>query len=170
LSSLATVGLAVFILIMFVGIYLSLFGLPGTVIIFLDVLTYAIMTGFDRIGFKILLFLLAFSIIAEMIDFLMGMAGAHRLMPSKKLFLASAVGAFTGSFILTPFLWGLGTFGGFYLGCFAGILIIELLRQSKLQASFQASARAIFIMIGGKMVKGCITLIMVIISLSNIYS
>jgi uncharacterized protein len=164
------VGFAGFILVLFIGIYLSLFGLPGTVLIFADVFAYAALTGFDRIGFKVIFFLLVFSVIGEMIDFLLGMTGAMRLTPSKKLFWASMVGALAGTFILTPVLWGLGTFGGFFLGCFAGILIMEFIRQSKLQAPFKASNRAIFAMIGGKMVKGFIALTMIAFSLSNIYS
>lgn len=170
MSTFAAVGFTVFILILFVGIYLSLFGLPGTVIIFIDVLAYAVMTGFDRIGFKVILFLLFFSIIAEMIDFLLDIAGALRPLPSKKLFWGSAIGAITGILILTPVLRGLGTFGGFFLGCFAGILIMEFIRQSKLQTPFKASSRAIFALIGGKMVKGFISLVMIAFSLSNIYS
>lgn len=170
MSTLAAVGFAVFILILFIGIYLSLFGLPGTVIIFIDVLAYAAITGFDRIGFKIILFLLVFSIMAEMIDFLLGMAGALMPLPSKKLLGASAIGAIAGTFILTPVLRGLGIFGGFFLGCFAGILIMEFIRQSKLQTPFKASNRAIFAMIGGKMAKGFIALTMIALSLSNIYS
>ena len=168
--TLAAVGFAVFILILFSGIYLSLFGLPGTVIIFIDVLAYAAIAGFDRIGVKIILFLLVFSIIAEMIDFLLGMAGALRPLPSKKMLVASAIGAIAGTVILTPVLRGLGTFGGFCLGCFAGILIMEFIRQSKLQSPFKASNRAIYAMIGGKMAKGFIALTMIALSLSNIYS
>lgn len=170
MSSLATIGLAIFILIMFIGIYLSLFGLPGTVIIFIDVLVYAMLTGFSRLGLKIILFLLVFSIIAEVIDFLLGMAGVLRPIPSKNTFWISAIGAIAGSFILTPLLWGLGTFGGFFLGCFTGILIAEFIRQSKLQTPFKASNLAIFAMMGGKMVKGFISLAMIAVSLSNIYS
>lgn len=170
MSTFAAGGFAVFILVLFIGIYLSLFGLPGTVIIFIDVLAYAAITGFDRIGVKIILFLLVFSIIGEMIDFLLGMAGALRPLPSKKLLGASAIGAIAGTVILTPVLRGLGTFGGFCLGCFAGILIMELIRQSKLQTPFKAPNRAIFAMIGGKMAKGFIALTMIALSLSNIYS
>lgn len=170
MSPFAAVGFAVFILILFIGIYLSLFGLPGTVIIFLDVLVYAVATGFDRIGFTIILLLLFFSLIAEMLEFLMGMKGALQPRPSKKLFWGSAIGSIVGTCILTPFLLGLGTFGGFFLGCFAGILIVEFNRQTKLQSPFKASGRAVFAMIGGKMAKGLITLTMIAFSLSNIYS
>jgi uncharacterized protein len=170
LSAFAGVGFTVFILILFIGIYLSVLGLPGTVIIFVDILTYAAVTGFDQIGFKIILFLLVFSLIAEALDFLMGVAGALRPAPSKKMFLVSAAVGLAGSFILTPFFWALGTFGGFFLGCFAGMITMESLRQSKLQSPFKASNRAVFTMLGGKMIKGFITLAMIAVSLSHIYS
>jgi uncharacterized protein YqgC (DUF456 family) len=64
----------------------------------------------------------------------------------------------------------LGILGGFFLGCFAGILLVEFIRQSKLQAPFKASNRAILVMIGGKMIKGCISLAMIALSLANVYS
>lgn len=170
MSTLAAVGFAVFILILFIGIYLSLFGLPGAAIVFIDVLGYAVCTGFDRIGWKIILLLLFLSMVAETFDFLMGMTGALKPMPSKKLFWGSAIGAMAGAFILTPVFLGLGAFAGFFLGCLAGILVVEFIRQAKLQSPFKASGRAILAMIGGKMAKGLIILIMIAFSLSNIYS
>ena len=170
MSALATVGLSVFILILFAGIYLSLFGLPGTAIIFLDVFLYALLSGFERIGFKIIFILLVLSIIAEVIDFLLDASGALVPVASRKSFIVSAVGAIAGAIILTPFLWAPGTFSGFFFGCFTGMLIIEFMRQSKLQTPFKATNRAIFTMIGGKIVKGFIALAMIAVSLSNIYS
>ena len=169
MSFFAVAGFTVFILILFAGIFLNLFGLPGTVVIFFDVLFYAILTGFDHVGLKIILFLLISAIIAETIDFLV-MAGGYQPMTSKKSFGAAAVGATAGAFFLTPFLWGPGTWGGFFLGGLAGTLTIEFIRQSKLKAPFRTPSRAIFAMIGGKMVKGLIALFMIAFSLSNIYS
>jgi uncharacterized protein YqgC (DUF456 family) len=75
-----------------------------------------------------------------------------------------------GAFFFTPFFGGPGTWGGFFLGGLAGILTIEFIRQSKLKAPFRTPSRAIFAMIGGKMVKGLIALFMIAFSLSNIYS
>ena len=72
--------------------------------------------------------------------------------------------------MLTPFFGGPGIWGGFFLGGLAGILTIEFIRQSKLKAPFRTPNRAIFAMIGGKMVKGFIALFMIAFSLSNIYS
>ena len=170
MSFFAAAGLAIFILILFVGIFLNLFSLPGTVVIFFDVLFYAIFTGFDRIGWKILLFLFIAAIIAETIDFLLDMYGGLKPIDARKSFRASAIGAITGAVILTPLFWGPGTWTGFFLGGLTGILIAEFLRQSKLKAPFRATNRAVFAMAGRKFVKGVIALFMVALSLSNIYS
>ena len=169
MSFFAVAGFTVFILILFAGIFLNFFGLPGTVVIFFDVLFYAIFTGFDHVGLKIILFLLISAIIAETIDFFV-MTGMYQPMISTKSFVAAIIGAVIGAFLLTPFFWGPGTWGGFFLGGLAGILTIEFIRQSKLKAPFRTPGRAIFAMIGGKMVKGLIALFMIAFSLSNIYS
>ena len=169
MSFFATAGFTVFILILFLGIYLTLFGLPGTIVIFFDVLFYIIFTGFDHVGLKIILFLLLSTIIAETFDFLV-MAGRYQPMTSKKSFGAAAIGAVIGAFLLTPFFWGPGTWGGFFLGGLAGVLTIEFIHQSKLKAPFRTPGSAILAMIGGKMVKGLIALFMIAFSLSNIYS
>jgi uncharacterized protein YqgC (DUF456 family) len=143
--------------------------LPGTIVIFFDVLLYAIFTGFDPVGLKIILFLLISTVIAETIDFFV-MTGMYQPMISTKSFVAAIIGAVIGAFLLTPFFWGPGTWGGFFLGGLAGVLTIEFIRQSKLKAPFRTPGRAIIAMIGGKMLKGLIALFMIAFSLSNIYS
>ncbi len=170
MSLLATAGLAIFILILFAGIYINLFGLPGTVVIFFDVLFYAIFTGFNQVGWKIILFLFLSAIVAETIDFLLDMYGDLKPLDAKKSLRASAIGAITGTIILTPLFWGPGIWVGFFLGGFTGIITTEFLRQSKLKTPFRATRRAIFSMIGRKLLKGFITLFMIAVSLSNIYS
>ena len=169
MSAFAAAGFTVFILILFVGIFLNLFGLPGTIVIFFDVLLYAIFTGFDPVGLKIILFLLISTVIAETIDFFV-MTGRYQPMISTKSFVAAVIGAVIGAFLLTPFFGGPGIWGGFFLGGLAGVLTIEFIHQSKLKAPFRTPGRAIFAMIGGKMVKGFIALFMIAFSLSNIYS
>jgi uncharacterized protein YqgC (DUF456 family) len=166
----ASVAFTAFILILFAGIYLTLFDLLGTVIIFIDVLLYALFTGFDRVSGKIILFLLLVSIIAETIDFFLVMTGAHQPAVTKRVFWTSAISAIVGAFILTPFFWGPGTWVGFFLGGFAGIITLEVARQSKLKSPYRASNLAIIAMAGRKIVKGFVALFMVALSLSNIYS
>ncbi|MCX5848274.1 MAG: DUF456 family protein [Deltaproteobacteria bacterium] len=169
MSAFAGAGLVIFILILFAGIFLNLFGLPGTVVIFFDVLFYAIFTGFDHIGLKIILFLLLSAIIAETIDFFLVMSGTQPVV-SKMSFGAAASGAIGGAFLLAPFFWGPGIWVGFFLGGLAGILIMEILRQYKLKAPYRTLNRVIFTIIGKNAVKGFISLCMIAFSLSNIYS
>ena len=169
MSFFAAAGFTVFILILFAGIFLNFFGLPGTVVIFFDVLFYIIFTGFDHVGSKIILFLLISTIIAETIDFLI-MAGRYQPMTSKKSFGATAIEAVIGAFLLTPFFGGPGIWVGFFGGGLAGVLTVEFIHQSELKAPFRTPGRAIIAMIGGKMVKGLIALFMIAFSLSNIYS
>ena len=171
MSFFAEAGFTIFILILFAGIFLNLFGLPGTVVIFFDVLFYSIFTGFDRVGLKIILFLLISAITAETIDFFIVTGETSQPPVSKKSFAAVVLGgAFIGTFLLTPFLGGPGIWIGFFSGGFAGILTIEVIRQSKLKAPHRALNRAIVAMAGKKIIKGFITLCMIAFSLSNIYS
>jgi hypothetical protein len=170
LSFFAEAGFIIFIFILFAGIFLNLFGLPGTVVIFFDVLFYSIFTGFDRVGLKIILLLLISAIAAEAIDFFIVTGETPQPLVSKKSFAAVVLGAFIGTFLLTPFFGGPGIWIGFFSGGFAGILTIEVIRQSKLKAPHRALNRAIVTMAGKKMIKGFITLCMIAFSLSNIYS
>jgi hypothetical protein len=166
----ASIAFSVFILILFAGIYLTLFDLLGTVIIFLDVLAYALFTGFDRVSGQLILFLFLIAIIVESIDFFLVMKGTHQPATTKKTLGMSAIGAVAGASILTPFFWGPGIWAGFFLGGITVILILEITRQNKLRAPYRVSNRAIFAMAGRKMFKGLAALFMVILSLSNIYS
>ncbi|MGA3281676.1 MAG: DUF456 family protein [Smithella sp.] len=169
MSFFAEAGFTIFILILFAGIFLNLYGLPGTVVIFFDVLFYSIFTGFDRVGLKIILFLLICAITAETIDFFIVIGETAQPLVSKESFAAVVSGALIGTFLLTPFLGGPGIWIGFFSGGFAGILTIEVIRQSKLKAPHRALNRAIVTMAGKKIIKGFITLCMIAFSLSNIY-
>jgi len=172
LSFFAAAGFTIFILILFSGIFLNLYGLPGTVVIFFDVLLYALFTGFENVGIKILLFLFFSAAIAETIEFFWVVSETPQQLPaSQKLSVkASILGAITGAFLLTPFFWGPGTWAGFFLGGLAGVLIAEIIRQYQLKAPNRTLNSVIFNIVGKNMVKGFISLCMIAFSLSNIYS
>ena len=171
MSFFASAGFTIFILILFAGIFLNLFGLPGTAVIFFDVLFYAVFTGFNQIGLKIILFLFISAVIAETIEFFWIISETPQQVVSQKKFLkAAAVGAFAGAFLLTPFLGGPGAWIGFFSGSLAGVLITEIIRQFRLKAPYRTLNRVIFTIIGKNAVKGFISLCMIAFSLSNIYS
>lgn len=171
MSFFATAGFTIFIIILFAGILLNLFELPGTVVIFFDVLIYSILTGFEQVGWKIILFLLFSAVIAETIEFFWTMSETPLQSGSQKKSLKSAVtGSLAGVLLLTPFMGGPGIWIGFLSGGLAGILIMEMIRQSKLKAPYRTLNRVIFNVVGKNVVKGFISLGMIAFSLSNIYS
>ena len=79
MTPLEIAGMAFFILVMFTGVFSIVFGMPGTIIILIDAILYAMFSGFEKIGIKIILILLVISLIAETLDFALGMAGSVRL-------------------------------------------------------------------------------------------
>jgi hypothetical protein len=170
LTPLEVGGLTLFILVLLFGAFSILFGFPGTVIIFIDALIYSVITGFEKIGIKILLTLLILSVLAEVADFAVGMAGAVKFGVSRKGFWAFTIGGFIGALLMTPFFLGLGLLVGTFLGGVIAILTVELMARNKLKPTLRAAYGAILGRVAGICVKGFFALIMVIITLTSIYS
>ena len=170
MTPLETAGLTVFILVLFMGIFSIVFGIPGTAVILVDVILYALITGFERIGIKIILVLLVISIIAEAIDFSLGMAGAARFGISRRAIWISAISGFVGALVMTPLFLGLGTVAGIFLGGFTGLLAIEMIHQAKLKPALRVGHVAILGRVAGTLIKGFCALAMIVITMSNIYS
>ncbi|MBN1382867.1 MAG: DUF456 domain-containing protein [Deltaproteobacteria bacterium] len=170
MSPLEIAGLTIFILVLLLGIFSIIFGFPGTVIIFIDVLIYAIITGFTKIGLKILIILAVLMIIAEVIEFFLGVAGAAKFGASNKGIWASIIGSIIGAMIMTPYLMGLGMIIGAFIGGFFGVLVVELIRQQGMRPAFRAGYGAFLGRVAGIFVKGILSIVMIVITLMNIYS
>jgi uncharacterized protein YqgC (DUF456 family) len=170
LSPLATAGLTLFILLLFVGIFITVFGFPGTFVILTDVIIYSWITGFEQIGFTIIIILAVITLAAEAIDFYLGMKGAKKYTPSRTAVVASIIGSIVGVIVMTPMLLGLGALIGIFLGGFSGILIAELMEERKLKPAFRASYGALSGRIAGVMSKGLCAIVMTVIAMSKIYS
>ena len=170
MTPLEIAGLTVFIIVLFIGIFSIIFGIPGTAIILIDVILYALITGFERVTIKIVLLLLVMCILAEGIDFSLGIAGAARFGISKRVIWISTISGFIGALALTPLFFGLGTVAGSFLGGFAGVLAVELIEQSKLKPASRTDYRAILGRVAGTLLKGSLALAMVVITMSNVYS
>ena len=163
-------GLTIFILVMLIGFFSILLGLPGTLVILFDVLVYAIVTGFDKIGFGILLALVAFSALAESLEFLFGITWARRYGTSKRGVAASVVGGIIGAVLLTPVFLGLGALIGSFIGAILGAFTVEILTQQELKPAARAGFGALMGRLAGLFAKGLCGLAMVIITLLAIYS
>jgi len=163
-------GLTIFILVMLIGFFAILLGLPGTLVILFDVLVYALVTGFDRIGLGTLLALVAISALAESLEFLFGITWARRYGTSKRGIAASIVGGIIGAVVLTPLFLGLGALIGSFLGALAGAFAVEILSQRELKPAARAGFGALMGRLAGLFAKGLCGLAMVIITLLAIYS
>jgi len=170
LTPLEIAGLTIFIVILFFGLFITIFGMPGTAIILIDVILYAAITGFERIGLKIILVLLLISLIAEILDFALGIAGAAKFGSSTGGMWASAAGSIIGAMVLSPLLFGLGAVIGFFFGGFACVFIFEMIHRHRLKPAFRAAWGAILGRVAGICAKGLSAVAMIIIALSNIYS
>jgi len=170
LTPLEAAGLTIFILVLLIGFFTTLLGLPGTIVILLDALVYALVTGFERIGFGILLALVAISALAESLEFLFGVTWARRYGTSKRGIAASVFGGIVGAVLLTPVLLGLGALIGSFLGALAGAFAVELLSQQELKPAARAGFGALMGRLAGLFAKGACGLAMVIITLMAIYS
>ncbi len=170
MSPLEIGGLTLFILVLLFGAFSILFGFPGTVIIFLDAVLYAALTGFEKIGLKVLVTLFILSALAEIADFAVGMAGAVKFGASRRGCFAFVIGGAAGALCLSPFFLGLGLIAGMFLGGFAAMLTVELLARNRLKPTLRAAYGAILGRVAGICVKGFFALIMLIITLTSIYS
>jgi uncharacterized protein YqgC (DUF456 family) len=163
-------GLTIFILLLFVGIYVTVIGLPGTILILGNVFFYALLTGFHTIGIGTIVLLILLTIVAEGIGFTVEFKNKIRFGPSLAGILASLTGSLLGALFLTPLLWGLGTLLGGFLGGFVGFFIVELIRQIKRKPAHRTSARTMLTSAAGIFAKGSCALVMTIVTLLNIYS
>jgi len=170
LSPVAMAGLTLFILILFVGIFSIIFGLPGTFIILIDVILYAWITDFETIGLKIIVILVVLSLLAEAMDFLLGIVGAKKFGASKRGILASVIGGIAGAILMTPLLLGLGAIIGAFLGGFVGTFLVEYLENKKLKSSVRMGYGVLLGKIAGVFLKGFFAILMTVISLMAIYS
>lgn len=170
MSPLEIAGITLFLLVLFAGIFSIVFGLPGTVIILIDAILYALFTGFDKIGIKILIILLFISLLAEALDFALGIAGAARYGTSGKGIWAALIGGVIGTIVMTPVLYGFGAIMGSFFGGFAGVLIVELIHQSQLKPALRAGYGVMLGRFTGMLVKGILALVMVTVTLTTIYS
>lgn len=128
------------------------------------------VTAFEIIGFKVLLALVLLAAAAEALEFFLGMTVALQFGLSIKGLWASIIGGVLGAAVMTPFFFGLGAVLGSFIGGFMGVLFIELIRQGHLKPAFRAGYGAVIGRIAGTLTKGFLAVVMIVITLTNIYS
>jgi hypothetical protein len=165
-----TAGLTVFVLVLFLGVSLTMAGLPGTVLILADVFVYALATGFSQIGLPAVLALAAIAVLAELLDVGLDMMGAVRFSLSVRGILAALFGSLAGAIMLTPFFLGPGALLGIAFGGGAAVFVMELFRRRRLKPPFRPPMGAVLGRMAGLAAKGMASVAMAAVSLFHIYS
>jgi uncharacterized protein len=158
-------GIVLLLLCFLLGLVSLIFGLPGTFIIFAAALVYAWATDFAVLQWTVPALLLVLAVVAEILELVAASASASSasLEPSRRVTIATIVGAIVGGIVGTPFLFGIGSLIGAMAGAFAG----AALAVSSSGGSWNASMRSGFAAMRGRLVgfviKAAIAVTMILI-------
>ncbi len=125
-------GSFLFILILGIGFFAIIFGIPGTWIILFDAVLYGWFTHFKILTPALLLVLTLLAITGEVLEFFLSIKGIKRAKPSKGVLLASFFGGLFLAILMAPLFLGLGAILGALIGTFGGAFIMEYLSQRRL--------------------------------------
>lgn len=157
------------LLVMLAGLFINILGLPGLWLLVAGVAGYAWITGFDLyVGWPSLLTLIALGIVAEIVEFVAGGAGARSAGGSKRAMAGGIVGAMIGGIFLSilpiPIV---STIFGACLGAFIGAAVVEgWIRGNVAQATRvgTGAAKGRFWGIVSKSAVGCVMLLVALIA------
>lgn len=141
------------IVIGLLGIFIP--GLPGTGLVFIGTLVYALATGFQTIGWGTIIIFLLLTLLAMGVDYAAGLLTAQKFGASKQGIIGSVIGGILG-FIFFNIL-------GLILGQLAGVILGELAFGRKMNESLKSGLGVFIGYLLGSIVKVTITTLIIII-------
>jgi uncharacterized protein YqgC (DUF456 family) len=142
--------------------------MPGTLISFIAVLIFVIITKAHYIGWITVVVLAVLTLLAELGEILFGIKDASKAGVSRKAVIVSIIGGIVGSIVLAPLLLGIGAIIGAALGTFTGAFTVSIMESRQtLDAAHKGWVSAIG-RLKGTIFKGLISIIMVIICIVEI--
>jgi len=140
-------------------------GLGGNFIILGLALLHGLVTGFDPIGWRLLVLLLIVALVAEGIEFLLGTFYVARKGASRAGVVAAFVGGLLGAAAGTAVLPVVGSILGSFAGAFAGAILGEYHHQRQLEPSFRIGGHAFVGKLAAIFVKHACGLVMIFLIL-----
>jgi len=111
----------------FAGLFLTLLGLPGLWLMVAAFAGFAWVTTLGHyVGWASLVTVLVLAMIAEVLEFYTGSAGAKKAGASRRGMIGAMVGALVGGFLFTIPVPVLGTIFGVCFGAFVGAALVEM--------------------------------------------
>jgi hypothetical protein len=158
--------LALFTLLL-TGLFVNLLGLPGLWLMLASAAAYAWVTKWNYVGWQSLTVLLVLAIIAEVVEFVAGSAGAKKAGGSVRGMLGAIVGGLLGGFFLTflvpiPII---GTIVGVCVGTFLGAWGVELMVGKEMDQSVQIGLGAAKGRLVGTLLKSLFGVTMLIVAM-----
>ncbi len=158
-------GIIALTLAMIAGLYLIIFGLPGTWIILGLAIIAAAITGFHKITWVIILILIGLALLAELIEFLAGYLGARAKGASRWASLSAIVFSFIGAILLSGFPPVLGSLIGAFLGAFLGAAVVEYIIKKEWKQARRAGIAVLFGRVVAIISKVAVGVAMIVITL-----
>jgi uncharacterized protein YqgC (DUF456 family) len=158
-------------LLLFAGMIFGLvsipFGLPGTIVILLCILIYALVTHFHAaVGLPFFLVLSLMTLLAETADHWLGAIGARRFGASTASIWLSFLGGLAGAIVIGgPLAVAFGPFGpivGGFAGAFSIVVVYELYRGKSPREAFRAGLGTFLGRMAGMALKVVISVTMII--------
>ena len=110
-----------------VGLFFTLLSLPGLWLMVGALGVYGWVTGWERyVGWPALGSVIALAVIAELIEFFSGTAGAKKAGGSRRGMVGAIVGALVGAIVFSIPIPVVGTIFGACLGAFIGASVVEM--------------------------------------------
>ena len=162
--------IAVLLLVLFcvAGLVLIPLGMPGTFLIIIGAAVYNLIHWSMAVSLPILGVLLMLAVLAEVLEYILGMKLAEKRGTSRPAVYGAIIGGIVGTFAGVP-VPVIGSVIGLFVGVFAGAFVFELVLKKELPAAFYSAMGAFYGRLGAIFVKLLIGALMIGILFAGIF-
>jgi uncharacterized protein YqgC (DUF456 family) len=136
-------------------------GLGGNFVVLGLAFIHALVTGFDPIGWRLLVTLLILAAVAEGIEFLLGTFYVAKRGASRFGVFGAFAGGLIGAVLGTPLLPVIGSILGSFVGAFVGAILGEYYNRHRLEPSLRIGTHAFLGKMVAILVKHAVGLVMI---------
>jgi hypothetical protein len=162
-------GIAVFVIVLLIGLLMVPFGLPGTFLIVADAAVYGLVTHWARVNLALVLVLLGAAIAGEVLEQIISVRGAARYGGGRAGMWGAFIGGIIGVFVGTP-MPIIGNVIGAFIGAFLGALVAEWAVRGELAVALRAACGAFVGRVGAAVIKFALAAIMAAVLLLEAFA